>query len=162
MVVAVVVFGLVALTWWTGGRPWAPFVGERRFHIPSEAMTPTLQAGDDVWASPLSSEDRVSLAAGDIVIYDCQGVETPSTCVSRVVATEGETVTIDNGVVRIGDTTLDEPYLADGTTTNPASAFLGLVPPGAVVLLGDNRANSRDSRYFGAVPLEQIRYLVRR
>ena len=55
---------------------------------------------------------------------------------------------VDGGVVSIDGKRLDEPYVryADGRS------FPGVVvPPATVYVLGDNRANSEDSRYFGPV-----------
>ena len=89
---------------------------------------------------------------GDIVVLpDPTGGLIP--LIKRVVGLPGERVTITNGRVYIDGVLLDEPYLTQGTQGDGRS---WLVPPMQVFVLGDNRGNSKDSRYFGPVPLESL------
>ena len=75
--------------------------------------------------------------------------------IKRVIGLPGETVEIQDGHVYINGQPLDEPYLV--SDTRPGRQGRIVVPPLHVFVLGDNRGDSRDSRYFGAVPLEAIR-----
>ena len=82
--------------------------------------------------------------------------------VKRVVALGGQTVDMKDGVVYVDGQALDEPYVtgeswplaaqADGITVT----FPYTVPEGSVWVMGDNRENSADSRYLGAVSQENI------
>ena len=73
--------------------------------------------------------------------------------VKRVIGVPGEEIEISHGQVFVDGMPLDEPYTAirDSRSFAPRR-----VPPGAVYLLGDNRANSFDSRYFGPVPRSHL------
>ena len=69
--------------------------------------------------------------------------------VKRVVGLPGEDITIVRGEVYVDGVHLDEPYVAicDSRTLTP-----GRISSDSVYVLGDNRTNSLDSRYFGPVP----------
>jgi len=89
---------------------------------------------------------------GDIVILtDPTGGPIP--LIKRVVGLPGEQVTIADGRVYIDGVALNESYLAQIT---PGEGRSWIVPPLHVFVLGDNRGNSKDSRYFGPVPLDTI------
>ena len=82
----------------------------------------------------------------------------------RVIALPGEHIQIKDGKVYINGEELKEDYLSEGTITDSMARegisggqFLDLiVPEGTVFVMGDNRANSGDSRRFGCVPYEKI------
>ena len=75
--------------------------------------------------------------------------------IKRVIGLPGDTVEMRDGRVYINGDFLEESYIAfpdHHSTTGPIE-----VPEGHVFVLGDNRRNSEDSRYFGPVPLANIR-----
>jgi signal peptidase I len=120
------------------------------FYIPSGSMLPTLEENDRVLVNKLSY-DLHDVSRGDIVVF-----ETPSPAegqirdlIKRVVGLPGETVEVRDGHVLIDGRTLQEPYLASGVTTGPLEPQK--VPPDHYFVMGDNRANSRDSRFFGPI-----------
>lgn len=79
--------------------------------------------------------------------------------IKRVIGLPGERVQIMNGKVYINGEELQEDYLAEGVTTNPAGGanFLDfIVPENCVFAMGDNRRESTDCRAFGCIPLEKI------
>lgn len=134
------------------------------FEVELRSMEPTLQAGDRILVDKLTPRwdgyDR-----GDVVVfeapapYDADGVP----YVKRVVAVAGDTVELVNGRVYLTPrgglpARLDEPYLATGelTLVKTATTDRWTVPPGAVFVLGDNRAESVDSRTFGPIDLERV------
>jgi signal peptidase I len=72
-----------------------------------------------------------------------------------VIGLPGESVTERGGFIYINGKTLNEPYIAaDRRDHEPPRAWH--VPPDAYFLLGDNRAESCDSRVFGSVPATDI------
>jgi signal peptidase I len=87
-------------------------------------------------------------ARGDIIIVpDPTGGPIP--LIKRVVGLPGERIAISGGRVYVNGVALDESYLSQLTSGEGRS---WQVPPLHVFVLGDNRGNSKDSRYFGAVP----------
>jgi signal peptidase I len=73
--------------------------------------------------------------------------------IKRVVGLPGERIRIDRGKVYVDGRSLNEPYVA---LTDDRSFAEVSVPPGSVYVLGDNRANSEDSRVFGPVPDDRL------
>jgi signal peptidase I len=126
------------------------------YSIPSGSMSPTLVEGDRVAVSPLSYE-LGDVSRGDIVVFDAPASETDDSddsLIKRVVGLPGESIEIENDAVIINGIPLDEPYVG-GEIDYPDMAAI-VVPAGEVFLMGDNRADSRDSRSFGPVPVDDI------
>ena len=88
---------------------------------------------------------------GDVVVVDLPDEET--TLIKRAVALPGETVEVRGGQTFIDGQLLDEPWVAQLGGPN---YFPTLVPPLHIFILGDNRPVSRDSRYFGPVPIDHV------
>lgn len=78
--------------------------------------------------------------------------------IKRVIGLPGEHVQIQGGKVYINGKELEENYLqSDVTTTSLEGGFVDLVvPENTVFVMGDNRAQSTDSRRFGCVPVDRI------
>jgi len=88
---------------------------------------------------------------GDVVTFYVPGGE--EALIKRVVALPGETIEVRGGQVFIDEHLLDEHWTTRlGGPNYPPT----VVPPLHVFVLGDNRPNSRDSRYFGPVPVDRI------
>ena len=82
--------------------------------------------------------------------------------VKRVIAVGGDTVDIRRGVVYVNDKPLDEPYVKyhDRYDLKQSKLFPEVpfkVPEGHYFMLGDNRPNSQDGRYWGFVSKDDIR-----
>jgi signal peptidase I len=121
------------------------------FYIPSLSMAPTLQINDRVLVNKLSY-DLHEVNRGDLVVFESppnEGSETKD-LIKRVVGLPGETVESRDGKILINGEVLDEPYLDRGVTTGALDKVT--VPPDHLWVMGDNRANSRDSRFFGPIP----------
>lgn len=106
--------------------------------VRGHSMAPALTDGQLVLTRSLRPAHAVG--RGDLVVLDSP-VEPREHLVKRVVGLPGEQVTFDRGRVSIDGRPLMEPYASP-------SAFRGDydVPPGHVLVLGDNRDSSSDSR----------------
>jgi len=123
------------------------------FYIPSGSMMPTLKEQDRVLVNKLSY-DLHDVERGDLVVFEGpdQAPGAVKDLIKRVVGLPGETVEArPDGFIYIDGKLLEEPYLGPGITTGPLEPTT--VPEGHVFVMGDNRGNSRDSRFFG--PIEQ-------
>lgn len=77
--------------------------------------------------------------------------------IKRVIGVAGDHIYIDDeGWVFVNDERIVEPYLHDPFTTKSGRFTDLVVPEGCVYVMGDNRADSKDSRYFGCIPLNEI------
>ena len=133
------------------------------FVIPSKSMTDTMMVGDRVIGEKLSYRTRTP-EAGEIVTF-VDPKDSSQILIKRVIATAGQTVELRDGHVVVDGSVLDEPY-TEGKPSEPLSghaasldedvSFPYTVPEGCVWVMGDNRTNSLDSRYFGAVPIASI------
>lgn len=130
------------------------------YQIPSESMEETIMKGDMVFSEKVSYYGR-GPQYGEIITF--ADPEIPSrTLIKRVIATEGQTVDLRDGHVYVDGVRLDEPY-TDGRPSYPLNSAFGedikypyTVPEEEVWVMGDNRTNSSDSRYFGSVPVSSI------
>jgi signal peptidase I len=127
------------------------------FVIPSESMLPTLRVGDRVLVNKLSY-DLHDVRRGDIVVFERPPAARTSTddsdLIKRVIGLPGETVEGHDGEVFVDGRPLREPYLPPGTPISPfPPVTLGR---GELFMMGDNRAHSNDSRFFGPVPEDLV------
>jgi signal peptidase I len=119
------------------------------FYIPSDSMVPTLKTNDRVIVNRLSYHLH-PVHRGDIVVFKSPPNVDPSVkdLVKRVIALPGETVEgRSDGHVYINGKILSEPYLPKGDGPGPGFAAIK-VPTDSYWVMGDNRPNSRDSRFF--------------
>jgi signal peptidase I len=129
-------------------------------------MEPTIKRGERFRMTPLDLEGRRSLKRGDIVVFRMPGK--PGTLqVRRIVALAGDRIEIKSKHLFVNGTEPAEPYVThsdyllfegvarpEGLVRDQLS--LRQIPTGRVFLLGDNRDNSLDSRFFGDVAVEDI------
>lgn len=82
--------------------------------------------------------------------------------IKRVIGLPGEHVKIEEGKVYINGEELQEDYLQPNVVTGSLNgAYTDLVvPEGCIFVMGDNRAESTDSRRFGCVPKEKLESIV--
>ena len=148
----IVVAVAIALAWFITNFVVKPY------EIPSESMEDTIMTGDRVLSERISYLGT-SPAQGDIVTFT--DVEDSSrVLIKRVIAVAGQQVDLKDGSVYVDGSKLDEPYTDDKQSLPLASghdvSYPYTVPEGYIWVMGDNRTNSSDSRYFGAVPIANV------
>ena len=129
------------------------------YAIPSGSMEDTIEVGDHVWSEKISYYMR-DVEQGDIVTFADPEIA-GRTLIKRVIATEGQTVELIGGQVYVDGQPLDEPY-AQGPS-EPLKTAVGVeiwypytVPEGCIWVMGDNRTDSADSRYFGSIDASTV------
>ena len=156
------------------------FVGEIRW-IPSGSMKPTLQEGDRIVVERFSRFNSTP-KRGDIMVFYPPFEELKNTpgklfarltgffCkdiayIKRVVGMPGDKYEIKSDeygkyTVYINDKPLDEPYIKSPYDYTPCTEamFCGpaIIPPKHYLMLGDNRGNSQDGRYWGLLPEDRF------
>jgi signal peptidase I len=138
------------------------------FYIPSPSMVPTLAVGDRIMVNKLSY-DLHPVHRGDIVVFKRPPLEQQDfpDLVKRVIGMPGEDISTRNGHVYINGKLLAEPWLPPGPQSytgalpddqHPQYNMPGPVhiPAGEYFVMGDNRTDSEDSRFFGPIPKSLI------
>lgn len=123
--------------------------------ISGDSMLPTLTDGETIVVYEFFYTPEV----GDIIVFRTTD-EDDEPYIKRVIATEGQTVDIDFdfGIVYVDGAIVDSSYAYTDTNMRGDVDFPVTVPEGCVFVLGDNRNNSKDSRFsdVGMVSYEQI------
>ncbi len=125
------------------------------FYIPSLSMAPTLKVNDRVLVNKLSYELH-PVHRGDVVVFRSPPNEGSQIkdLIKRVIGLPGETVESRDGHIVINGQVLNEPYLGPDVITGPVEKIT--VAADHYWVMGDNRPNSRDSRFFGTIPKSLI------
>lgn len=126
------------------------------FIVSGASMVPTFQTGQYLIVDELSYHFSQP-QRGDVVIFKYP-LDTSQYFIKRVIGLPGETVNVRGGAVSItkkdGSTlTLTEPYVKN---TGNGSDMSVTLPPEQYFVMGDNRPESSDSRYWGLVPRSDI------
>ena len=106
---------------------------------------------------------------GDIVVFKFPETDTskpPKDYIKRVIGLPGDRISIKNGITYVNDVPLEEPYLKEPQTKNfPTWEDINvkgfkdpfIVEKDHLFVMGDNRNNSYDSRYWGLMPLANLK-----
>jgi signal peptidase I len=133
--------------------------------IPSGSMENTLLVGDHLLMSRIGYDAEVPMTAlhvrlwrvprrQQIIVFRAPLPGTPD-YIKRLIGLPGDHLEIREGVVYINGQKLDEPYRA--APPNPVDNYGPVtVPNGEYFMMGDNRDDSYDSRYWGFVPNDNI------
>jgi signal peptidase I len=149
------------------------------YRIPSGSMLPTLKVGERVLVDRVGHRVGRDPAVGDVVVFHPPAGSEADTCgnadrrpgqacdrptsnradvtfIKRVVGLPGDTIVIRDGhVIRNGRREADgyiSRSCADGEGTGCTFPTAIRVPPGHFFMMGDNRGESDDSRFWGPVP----------
>lgn len=125
------------------------------FSIPSSSMESTLEIRDRLLVNKLSYQFG-DVERGDIVVFfRPETLTSPyDDLIKRVIGLPGDRVEGRENQVFINGQPLDERYLDDGAVTRDFGPVE--VPADHVFVMGDNRANSADSRVFGPIEIDRI------
>lgn len=124
------------------------------FREASASMEPTLRIGDVVEVTT----DFGKLRRGDVVLINLPGryhIGPVSKAFKRIIGLPGEAISSSGSTILVNGSPLSEPYLPPGQEPGSAVSTQSL-PKDEYFVLGDNRADSLDSRYFGPIPLTSI------
>ncbi|MGC8529960.1 MAG: signal peptidase I [Leptospirillia bacterium] len=140
------------------------------FRIPSGSMIPTLLIGDQILVSKLSYgvknpfHDRYMFRTGhphrgDVIVFKWPKDETKD-FIKRVIGIPGDHIQIIKKKLYVNGVLQKEPYIQsiDPETTDqtPRDNFDTVVPPHSYFVMGDNRDDSYDSRFWGFVKSRKI------
>ncbi|MBI1839609.1 MAG: signal peptidase I [Verrucomicrobia bacterium] len=124
--------------------------------IRGRSMTPTLRDGDQYLLNRIAYLFREP-KRGDLIVLRDPGHT--DMAIKRIVAGPGDCIEVKDGVVYVNHSRLAEHYLAPSTQTQPGKALSsGAVRLGdkSYFVLGDNRQESEDSRYYGPIHRDNI------
>jgi signal peptidase I len=145
------------------------------YQVPSGSMQPTLQPGDRVAVDmrayglrlPFTEVQLLATGApqrGDVVVFDSPADGTR--LIKRVVAVAGDHVQLRDGYLRINGQSLRQEVAREVLGGKPVQLDLGdgggpdiagvTLPAGKLLVLGDNRGNSADGRFFGLVEADKV------
>ena len=138
------------------------------FKIPSSSMEPTLLVGDHLLVNKFIYGIRIPYTdikllqykkpkRGDIIVFIFPK-DRSKDFIKRVIGTEGEKVAIVHNKIYINDKLIDDPW---GRFIMPRTSIEDYgpvkVPESSLFVMGDNRDNSQDSRFWGFVKLNEVK-----
>ncbi len=134
------------------------FIAEPRF-IPSASMLPTLQLGDRLVVEKISYQlhppERFDIAVFRVPPQLQQdGYQSDQAFIKRVIGVPGDRIAIQKGWVYLNGEPLSESYIAETPKLEDLPTVT--VPANQLFMMGDNRNNSNDSRYWGFLPLKNV------
>jgi signal peptidase I len=124
------------------------------FWIPSGSMEPTLDIGDRIVVNKIIYNFREPRRFEVLVFRGISSAgEAKKDLIKRLVGLPGETFEVKNGTLFVNGLPLEEKH-----SMNQDYADFGpvIIPPDAYFVMGDNRAASADSRYWGFLPRKNL------
>lgn len=155
LLIVLIVFGGVRIffqPYEVDGASMAPAIsnGERLFVNRSAYAHIDLPVFGDI--HPFNEPQR-----GDIVVLDSGRTSRDASYIKRIIGLPGETITYTEGIVMIDGEPLVEDYIDGAITQCHIPAYCSItIPQAHVYVLGDNRTDSEDSRFFGPIPMDDV------
>lgn len=119
--------------------------------VEGNSMEPSLHTGQRLLVNRLAVHGVGEPGRGDVVVFHSWGDD--KDYIKRVIGIPGDEVEIHDGHVYVNGTQLDEPYLDQDTRDTVEPVVLGAEE---YYVLGDNRGNSADSRYYGPLHRDHL------
>lgn len=151
------------------------------YQIPSGSMEHTLLIGDFIYINKMLYGSEIDIGfgghrlihhrfpairkprPGDIIVFRYPG-DVRKDFIKRCVAVEGQTLEIKDKVIYVDGKKRDEPFVIHGDDhvlpreISPRDNFGPfIVPQGCIFMMGDNRDNSLDSRFWGPLPTDLVK-----
>lgn len=137
------------------------------YRVPSSSMSQTIEIGDHIFINthaygfdvPFSDQKtfRKNAKRGDIVIFPYP-LDQNSDLIKRVIGIGGDEIQIIGETVYINGTEEQSDYLYfDPSLLSPPENIKVEIPEGKLWVMGDNRRNSKDSRYWGFVDESKLK-----
>jgi signal peptidase I len=144
------------------------------FRIPSESMCNTLLVGDFLFVNKLEYGPKIPFThirlpgyrnphPGDVIVFDFPP-DPSKQFIKRCVAVGGQTLEVRHKDVWVDGVKRAEPYVKHISATEEPEGYTNrdnyrppTVPPGQLFMMGDNRDNSYDSRFWGPVEMDLVK-----
>ncbi|MEV6312557.1 signal peptidase I [Streptomyces sp. NPDC051840] len=120
------------------------FVNHEGVSVQGQSMEPTYRRGERLVVERIHADD---IRRGDVVLIEIPGPYAGRPVLRRVIGTGGDHVVGDGTRILVNDEPLHEPYVVHDEVVPEVATYDVQVPEKRLFLLGDNRANSNDSRY---------------
>jgi signal peptidase I len=123
--------------------------------VEGTSMLPRLHDGERIFVNKLIYYGLPKLSRGDIVVF-WPPHDPSKSYIKRIIGLPGETVEVREGRIRINNRELEEPYLDPQLNLSHMNQPPVIVKEHYYFVMGDNRDNSSDSRFWGLVPEKYI------
>jgi signal peptidase I len=131
-------------------------------YIPSLSMYPTFEVGDQLAVEKVTKRIR-PFNRNEVVVFNPperfrelvgeSSRKSKEALIKRIVAVEGDKVQVMGGKLFVNGVQQDEPFTAEDAEYQFGPV---IVPPGDVLVLGDNRNHSLDGHIWGFLPAENV------
>lgn len=125
-------------------------------YVPSPSMVPTIEVQDRFLSNKTAYWFKEPKRFEIIVFKPPEAAGSKDDFVKRIIGLPGEKIEVEKGIVYINDQPLTESFISPERV--PRADFgPWTIPEGQLFVMGDNRNNSQDSRYWGTLPIENIK-----